>query len=113
MTEKRVDILTDAIAKAYKGWSVQPIVGFLTDDDGQTGIDFSVDIYADTFSCEYAPQFIADVEKVCRFCENLNAKNLIEEDTDEAIADEKKIIGMLAKAIKAEDYETIYDFIGW
>lgn len=112
MTERRTEILADAIELAYGKKYVRPIMGFWTENE-QTNIDFSVDIYSDTIPACMVPKFIGEVEKVYRFCENLNAKNIIEVEADEAIANEDKIIGMLAKAIETEDYETIYDFIGW
>lgn len=112
MTEKRTEILADAIELAYGNKKVRPIIGYWTENE-QTQVDFSVDIYSDTIPAVEVPKFIGEVEKVRRFCENLNAKNIIEEQADEAIADEKKVVGMLAKAIETEDYETIYDFIGW
>lgn len=112
MTEKRTEILADALELVYGNKKVRPIIGYWT-EDGQTQIDFSVDIYEDTISAVEVPKFIGEVEKVRRFCENLNAKNIIDEQADEAIANEKKMVGMLAKAIETEDFETIYDFIEW
>ena len=113
MTEKRVNLLTDAIECAFGGKTVKPIVGFWTNDDGQTMVDFSLDISEEVVTQKAFRRFMADIETALRFCEALNRKNIIEEQVDEAIADEKKVVGMLAKAIKAEDYETIYDFIEW
>ena len=113
MTEKRVDLLMDAIECAFGGKTVKPIVGFWTDDDGQTMVDFSLDVSEEVVTPSAFRRFLGETEIALRFCDALNKKDIVEEQVDEAIADEKKVVGMLAKAIKAEDYETIYDFIEW
>lgn len=113
MTEKRVDLLMKAMQSAFEGRNVKPIIGFWTNDDGQTMVDFSLDISVEVVTQKAFRRFMADTETALRFCEALNKKNIVEEQVDEAIADEKKVVGMLAKAIKTEDFETIYDFIEW
>lgn len=104
MTEKMVDVLIDAIAIAFEGRYVRPIVGFLNDD----WIDFNIDIEAVWISCDKADELVDDIEDVREFCEFFNEKNIKVEEVDEAIADRERLVKVVADMIKVKSYELAF-----
>ena len=105
MTEKMVDVLIDAIAIAFEGRYVRPIVGFLNDD----WIDFNIDIEAAWISCDKADELVDDIEDVREFCEFFNEKNIKVEEVDEAIADRERLVKVVADMIKVKSYELAFN----
>lgn len=105
MTEKMVDVLIDAIAIAFEGRYVRPIVGFLNDD----WIDFNIDIEAVWISCDDADEFVSDIDNVREFCEFFNKKNIKVEEVYEAIENREKLVSMIADMIKNKDYEKAFE----
>lgn len=104
MTEKMVDVLIDAIAIAFEGRDVQPIVGFLNDD----WIDFNIGIEAEWISCDKADELVDDIEDVREFCEFFNEKNIKVEEVDEAIADRERLVKVVADMIKVKSYDLAF-----
>ena len=109
MTEKMVDVLIDAIAIAFDGRYVRPIVGFLNDD----WIDFNIDIYAGWVPCDKADEFMSDIEEVREFCEFFNEKNIKVEEVDEAIADREILVKVVANMIKVKSYELAFNTLNF
>ena len=109
MTEKMVDVLIDAIAIAFDGRYVRPIVGFLNDD----WIDFNIDIYAGWVPCDKADEFMSDIEEVREFCEFFNEKNIKVEEVDEAIADRERLVKVVADMIKVKSYELAFNTLNF
>ena len=109
MTEKMVDVLIDAIAIAFDGRYVRPIVGFLNDD----WIDFNIDIYAGWVPCDKADEFMSDIEEVREFCEFFNEKNIKVEEVDEAIADRERLVKVVADMIKVKSYELAFNALNF
>ena len=105
MTEKMVDVLIDAIAIAFEGRYVRPIVGFLNDD----WIDFNIDVEAVWISCDKADEFVNDIDEVREFCEFFNEKNIKVEEVDEAIADRERLVKVVADMIKVKSYELAFN----
>lgn len=109
MTEKMVDVLIDAIAIAFDGRYVRPIVGFLNDD----WIDFNIDIEAVWLSCDDADEFVSDIEDVREFCEFFNEKNIKVEEVDEAMADRERLVKVVADMIKVKSYELAFNTLNF
>lgn len=109
MTEKMVDVLIDAIAIAFEGRYVRPIVGFLNDD----WIDFNIDIEAVWISCDKADELVDDIEDVREFCEFFNEKNIKVEEVDEAIADRERLVKVVADMIKVKSYELAFNTLNF
>ena len=109
MTEKMVDVLIDAIAIAFEGRYVRPIVGFLNDD----WIDFNIDIEAVWISCDKADEFVNDIDEVREFCEFFNEKNIKVEEADEAIADRERLVKVVADMIKVKSYELAFNTLNF
>lgn len=109
MTEKMVDVLIDAIAIAFEGRYVRPIVGYLNDD----WIDFNIDIYAEWVPCDKADELVDDIEDVREFCEFFNEKNIKVEEVDEAIADRERLVKVVADMIKVKSYELAFNTLNF
>ena len=109
MTEKMVDVLIDAIAIAFEGRYVRPIVGFLNDD----WIDFNIDIEAAWISCDKADELVDDIEDVREFCEFFNEKNIKVEEVNEAVADRERLVKVVADMIKVKSYELAFKMLNF
>ena len=109
MTEKMVDVLIDAIAIAFEGKYVRPIVGFLNDD----WIDFNIDIYAGWVPCDKVDELVDDIDEVREFCEFFNEKNIKVEEVDEAIADREILVKVVANMIKVKSYELAFNTLNF
>ena len=104
MTEKMVDVLIDAIAIAFEGRYVRPIVGYVKDD----WIDFNIDIEAVWISCDKADELVNDIDEVREFCEFFNEKNIKVEEVNEAMADRERLVKVVADMIKVKSYELAF-----
>lgn len=109
MTEKMVDVLIDAIAIAFEGRYVLPIVGFLNDD----WIDFNIGIEAGWVPCDKADELVDDIDEVREFCEFFNEKNIKVEEVDEAIADRERLVKVVADMIKVKSYELAFNTLNF
>lgn len=109
MTEKMVDVLIDAIAIAFDGRYVRPIVGYVKDD----WIDFNIDLYAEWVPCNNVDEFVDNIEDVREFCEFFNEKNIKAEEVDEAIADRERLVKVVADMIKVKSYELAFDTLNF